>query len=204
MALWDSTASLGHRLRSRAWKRDSEACSPRARCRWCVASYRSGRCRRHAVDPSESRCAIMCHHHARWHHGPGCAVQSCGQPASPESGQSRKQYRPQPLRLETEAPLGAIEHDLCRRNLVIGARRRRLNIDNDRVRDVDEIVEPVAELHSLVGFGRPGRAGIDRRDHLRRLAVSSRIFVIKPGKKLSGGSGLPLWRRPVISSGALP
>ena len=56
--------------------------------------------------------------------------------------------------------LGAIEHGLGRRDLIIGARRRWLYVDYDRVRDVDEIIEPVAELHSLVGLGRPGRAGI--------------------------------------------
>ncbi len=71
------------------------------------------------------------------------------------------------------------------------------------MRDVDEIIEPVAELHPLVGLGRPGRAGIARRDQLRRLAVGVRISVIEPGKELSGGSALPLWRRPVDLIGRL-
>ena len=37
--------------------------------------------------------------------------------------------------------------------IVIGARRR--HIDNDSVLDADEIIEPVAELHLLVGVGSP-------------------------------------------------
>ena len=47
------------------------------------------------------------------------------------------------------------------------ARRRWLNVDNDRVGDVDEIIEPITELHPLVGLCRPGRGGIAARDHLR-------------------------------------
>src|ERR1022692_3024421 len=126
------------------------------------------------------------------------ANQPAQEAASPIGG-----IGPQPLRLETEAPFGAIEHGLCRGNLVIGARRRWLYVDNDRMRDVDEIIEPVTELHPLVGLGGPGRAGIARRDQLRRLAVGVRIFVIEPGKELSGGSGLPLWCGPVDLIGRL-
>jgi len=59
-ALWGSTASSGHRLHSQTWKRDSEVLCPRARCQWCAAPCRSGRCRRLAADPSGSRCAITC------------------------------------------------------------------------------------------------------------------------------------------------
>jgi hypothetical protein len=39
----------------------------------------------------------------------------------------------EPLRLDPETPFGAIEHDLCRLNLVVGPRRRRLNVNDHRV-----------------------------------------------------------------------
>jgi hypothetical protein len=61
-----------------------------------------------------------------------------------------------PLRLQAQALLGAIEHRLCRLDLIVGMRRRWLNVDNDRVRNVDEIIELIAELYSLVGLSRPG------------------------------------------------
>jgi len=34
-----------------------------------------------------------------------------------------------------------------------------------------KIVQPIPELHALVGLGRPGRLGIRRRDYLGRLAL---------------------------------
>jgi len=66
----------------------------------------------------------------------------------------------QPLRLQIEAGLGAVEHRLGGRDLVVGAGRCRLHIDDYGLVDVDQIVEPVAELHALVGFGGPGRGRI--------------------------------------------
>src|SRR5271169_1827364 len=81
--------------------------------------------------------------------------------------------------LEAEATFGTNEHGLCRRNFVRATCRCGLDIDNDRVRDVDEIIEPVTELHPLVGLGRPGRAGIARRDQLRWFVVGVRIVVIE-------------------------
>src|ERR1700722_10448170 len=44
----------------------------------------------------------------------------------------------EPLWLQAEASLGAVEHRLGRFDLIIGARWRWLNVDNDRVLDVDE------------------------------------------------------------------
>src|SRR4029450_7701498 len=71
------------------------------------------------------------------------ADQPAEETASPVSGVGR-----QPLRLQVEATLGASEHRLCGLDLVVGACRRRLDINNDRILDVDEIIEPIAELHS--------------------------------------------------------
>lgn len=53
----------------------------------------------------------------------------------------------------------------------MGACGRRLDIDNDRVLNVDKLVEPIAELHTLFGFHRPCRRRIGRRDRLRLFAV---------------------------------
>jgi hypothetical protein len=44
-----------------------------------------------------------------------------------------------------------------RRDLVIGARGRRLDIDNDGVLDIDQIVEAITEQYALIGLGSPGR-----------------------------------------------
>jgi CBS domain-containing protein len=38
-------------------------------------------------------------------------------------------------------------------------------------RSDQSVEEPVAELHALVGLGRPCRRGIGRRNHLRRLTI---------------------------------
>jgi hypothetical protein len=75
------------------------------------------------------------------------------------------------LWLQIEPPFGALDHGLGRGHLVEGPRRRGFNIDNDRVLDVNEVVEPISELHALVRFRRPRRRGIGRRDHFRRLAI---------------------------------
>jgi hypothetical protein len=58
-----------------------------------------------------------------------------------------------------------------RSDLVISASRRGLHVDDDRVIDIYEIIEPVPELHALVGFRSPGRARVPRRDHLGWLAI---------------------------------
>ena len=65
-----------------------------------------------------------------------------------------------PLRLQTKAAFSSIEHCLCGLDLVIGARGCGFNVDDNRVLNVDKIIEPIAELHTLVGFRRPGRRRI--------------------------------------------
>jgi hypothetical protein len=72
------------------------------------------------------------------------ADQPAEETASSVRGVGRK-----PFRLQIEAPLGAIEHGLCRFNLVIGTRWRGLDIDNDGILDIDQVVDPIAELHPL-------------------------------------------------------
>ena len=67
----------------------------------------------------------------------------------------------QPLRLEIEALLCSIQHRLGRGNFIIGASRRRLDIDDHGILNVDEVVQPIAELHPLVGLGCPCRLGSD-------------------------------------------
>src|SRR5262249_35919600 len=92
------------------------------------------------------------------------------QPAE-ETARSIRGVSCKPLRLQTKATFGSIEHCLCGLDLVIGARGRWFDVDNDCVLDVDEIVEPIPELHALVGFRRPRRGRIGGRDYLRRLAI---------------------------------
>src|SRR5215468_7906738 len=95
---------------------------------------------------------------------------AANQPAE-ETARSISGVGSKPLRLQTKATFGSIEHCLCGLDLVIGARGRWFDVDNDCVLDVDEIVEPIPELHALVGFRRPRRGRIGGRDHLRRLAI---------------------------------
>ena len=98
---------------------------------------------------------------------------------------------------------GSIDHRLGGFDLVIGARGGRLDIDDHCILDIDQVVEPIAELHALVGLRRPGRARIHRRDHLRWLAIGIGIFIIEAGKELSRGPRLSFRLRPVDLVGRL-
>src|SRR6201997_5361409 len=98
---------------------------------------------------------------------------AANQPAE-ETASSVSGVGGKPLRLQTKATFGSIEHRLCGLDLVVGARGRWLNVDNDRVLDVDQIVEPIPELHALVGFRRPSRRWVGGRDHFRWLAIGCR------------------------------
>jgi hypothetical protein len=133
------------------------------------------------------------------------ANQPAEETAGPISGVGGK-----PLWLQIEAPLSAIEHRLGRLNLVVHARRRWLNVDNDRVLDVDEIIEPVAELHPLVGLGSPRGTGIARRYHLRWLAIRiglghrferREIFLNRAGLALRLGPLDLIWRLAMVTAG---
>src|SRR6266545_1004869 len=95
------------------------------------------------------------------------------EPADPVGRVSRE-----PLGAKLEAVPRTLDHCAGRRDLVIGARRCRLDIDNDGVLDIDQIVEAVAEQDALVGLGSPGRRWIARRNHLRRLAVRLKVAPI--------------------------
>src|SRR6266567_4434234 len=101
------------------------------------------------------------------------------------------------VRFKSQSFLGSGDHCLRRRDFVIGASGSSLHIDDHGVLNVDQIIEPIAELHALVSLRRPGRARIDRRDHLRQLAVGVPIFVIERREELGNRTGLPLWQRPV-------
>ncbi len=90
------------------------------------------------------------------------ADQPTEETASSLSGVGRE-----PLRLDPETPFGAIEHDLCRSNLVVGPCRRRLNVNDHCVLNVDEIIKAIPELHTLVGLEdaakAPGGSNASRR-----------------------------------------
>src|SRR6266536_4585561 len=66
------------------------------------------------------------------------------------------------VRFKSQSFLGSHDHCLCRRDFVIGAGGSGFHIDDHGVLNVDQIIEPVAELNALVGLRRPGRARIDR------------------------------------------
>src|SRR6266566_2667294 len=99
------------------------------------------------------------------------------------SAASRSGLSPNPL-------LSPFNHRLRGSHLVISAGWRSLYVDDNRVLDVDQIIEPIAKLDALVSLRGPGRARIHRRDHLCRLAVCVSAFIIEGGKELCDGARL--------------
>jgi hypothetical protein len=87
--------------------------------------------------------------------------------------------------LPKQAMLGLVEHCFCRFDLVIGAGRRWFNVDNHCVFGVDQIIEPIAELNSLIRLCRPRRAEIAERDHLWRLAIGIGLYFGFPVPQVS-------------------
>src|SRR5580693_2344500 len=79
--------------------------------------------------------------------------------------------RGEPPRPQIEALFYSIQHRLWRGNFIVGASRRCLDIYDYGILDVDEVVQPISELHALVGLGCPCRLRVRRRDHLGRLAL---------------------------------
>jgi hypothetical protein len=72
-----------------------------------------------------------------------------------------------------------------------------VQIDNDRVLDVDEIIEPIAELHPLIGLRSPGRTRVTRRYHLRRFAIRIGLWLsFERCKIFPDRTGLALGLRP--------
>src|ERR1700720_2282208 len=89
--------------------------------------------------------------------------------------------RGEPPWFQIKALFCSIQHGLCRGNFIIGASRRRLDIHDHGILDIDEVVQPVSELYALVGLGCPGRLGIRRRDHLGWLALITALpFALGP------------------------
>src|SRR5947209_16646682 len=109
----------------------------------------------------------------------------------------------EPVGLEPQSLLRPLDHRLCRSHLVVSAGWCCLYVDDDRVLDVDQVIEPIAELDALVGFCGPRRARVHRRDHLWRLAISVSVFIIEGRQELCDGARLALGRRPIDLSGSL-
>src|SRR5437763_571048 len=70
-----------------------------------------------------------------------------------------------PFGLKSQSFISPLDHSFRRRNLVVGSGGGGFHIDDHCVLDVDQVIEPIAELHALVGLRRPSRAWIHRRDH---------------------------------------
>ena len=163
--------------RSRASKRGRATCVRRARCHWSEAACRLGRRRPRACRPNGSPSVRRCRPADR--SLPDRDVRDdlllFDQPAK-ELARPVGRVGGKPLRLQTEALLRSIQHGLGCGNFIVGASRRRLDIHNHGVLDVDEVVQPIAKLHALVGLGGPCRLWVRRRDHLGRLALEGRRF----------------------------
>src|ERR1700730_14325685 len=79
--------------------------------------------------------------------------------------------RGEPPWFQIKALFCSIQHRLCRGNFIVGASRCCLDIHDHGILDVDEVVQPLSELHALVGLSCPCRLWVRRRDHLGRLAL---------------------------------
>src|ERR1700720_3569702 len=86
--------------------------------------------------------------------------------------------RGEPPRPQIEALFYSIQHRLCRGNFIVGASRRCLDIYDYCILDVDEVVQPISELHALVGLGCPCRLRVRRRGHLGRLALITALSLL--------------------------
>jgi hypothetical protein len=80
---------------------------------------------------------------------------------------------------QIEPLFGTLDHSLGSRHLIVCTCRGRLDVDDHCVLDVDQIVQPVAELHALVRFRCPSRAGIGWRNHLWRFAIRVEILIVE-------------------------
>ena len=69
--------------------------------------------------------------------------------------------RGEPPRPQIEALFYPIQHRLCRGNFIVGASRRCLDIYDYCILDVDEVVQPISELHALVGLSIHADCGSD-------------------------------------------
>src|SRR5262245_17830302 len=103
----------------------------------------------------------------------------------------------EPFRLKSQSFIDPLYHGFCRRDLVVASSGGGFHIDDHCVLDVDQVIEPIAELHTLVRLRCPSRAWIHGRDHLWQLAIGVRIFIIERRKKLGNRAGLTLWQGPI-------
>ena len=71
-------------------------------------------------------------------------------------------------------------------NVVVGAGRSGLHIDNHRVIDVDQVVEPVTELNTLVRLRGPGLPTVDWRNHFWQLVIGVGSCIIARRPPASG------------------
>src|SRR5262249_40563388 len=109
----------------------------------------------------------------------------------------------EPFGLEPQSLVRPLDR-LCRSDLVISTGRRGLHVNDNRVLDIDQVIEPVAELDALVGFRGPGRARVHWRDHLWRLAL---CVTPSSSKAVRNSATARVWRSGAdqsMSPGALP
>src|SRR5262245_61762408 len=110
----------------------------------------------------------------------------------------------QPFGLEPQSLVRPFNHRLCGSHLIISAGRRSLYVDDNRVLDVDEIIEPIAKLDALLAFAvqaEHGSTGEITFGGLRSASASSSSRAVR------NSATARVWRSGAdqsISSGALP
>jgi len=95
----------------------------------------------------------------------------------------------QALGIQVEVLQRALDHALCRQHLGLADRRRRLDIDNDRMVGIDEIVGRIGEEGWPAVSGCPSCCRIGRRDELgRHLACCTERRIIEDGEIFRDGA----------------
>ncbi len=154
---WCSTSASVGRHRNRAWWRGRAAYARRAPCRWYGAPFRWAAVLVLSLVPGEVAREKVPSSRLPFSHTGMCGVIPVVDKPAKELARSIGRIGSEPIGLQIEMSLGALDHRLGGRHLVVGACRRCFHVDDHRVLDVDQIVEPVAELYPLVGLGGPGR-----------------------------------------------
>src|SRR6201993_4330112 len=110
----------------------------------------------------------------------------------------------EPGRMKSEVLCCSLDHALGGENLRLPDRRCRLNIDNDRILNIDQIVRGVSEERlSAMGAG-PACCWISRKDELGNdLGRGPKGRIIQHGQILLDGTAHGLWGQPLLALDAV-
>jgi hypothetical protein len=96
---------------------------------------------------------------------------------------------------------GSLDHALGSENFRLPDRRGRLDIDNDRILNVDQVVRGVSKERLSAMGASPAGCQIGRRDELGNdLGRGSKCRIVQDGQILIDGTARGFWRSSVVSA----